>query len=863
MEESANLKGIGTWRRYKLGQAQFTSWLKQTAEKVVTTGGNTPRDGGDDAAKGVNGVGDKAGGGNGDGDVNGNGHGDGDAASQPSSRQKKKKKTANKPASVHTIDPGSDAKFVHWSELEVLAQRVADNADPGDVPESALNILRDVVTLRRKSFTFFSRSTKDEKDEKVKQSNANHAHILGVLERVLAKLEALRPARRGRAARAAARNNEPNDSSHITTADLTNMFSHLEVQTAPDTAEDAVGDDALDGAESAQTPQKGGKNKPGKKTLKKQKPKKAERQAPEASRRGVQSWVDSFRFGLPGEVEDAEEEDEFDLYMMVYCFFEDFNLIRNYVVERWCDYWYHRSVPLDTLAVMTNAAFELFHSLEAELIIELLPLDPSLTQYDSMVDMLFYRYGIDHIDYDSYDVLDQDEEHHRIWRDEADWLALFSSFTLQAVLRTIPPGKVPMMDPTEPDSTVYGATTVKEWKSFEESVTSQIIIESAHLKALKVNQSEPPVLPTESQLLLDLQECLRLKKYSSSVVFSLHLWVDIRNILEHDHDKPFEQLQITAPRLLHALESHNPTRYCQDRDFKRHWIARTRETKHYMVEDFLFEDKQARLRQARRPVDPELFYLLKREPVWAGLLDFRARLVHSQYGHQFVMLSSVVDAAAYLYHAALTAEPALPRWEEMTKYVATYLDDAPFRLGLRAGEGAAIIRSFAKLASGRPERAVSAALLDVDKTFVPAVADRQKLYEHYGYDNPEHGGFFAYVGELAARGRRPALSQASPIDILRTVDDAVTSQVEGLLTLDYFRLFDESAALLGAVADAFGPDMRDRLGPGDGETPVHLGRLPVLLGQDLEGHSDPASVVGKVVEGCMAFTSRAAQATVA
>ncbi len=51
MEESGNLKGIGTWRRYKLGQAQFTSWLKQTADKLVTKGEKTPGDGGDVARK--------------------------------------------------------------------------------------------------------------------------------------------------------------------------------------------------------------------------------------------------------------------------------------------------------------------------------------------------------------------------------------------------------------------------------------------------------------------------------------------------------------------------------------------------------------------------------------------------------------------------------------------------------------------------------------------------------------------------------------------------------------------------------------------------------------------------------------------
>jgi len=141
MEKSGKPNGMGTWRRYKLGQAQFTSWLKQTAEKLGTRSKTEP-----------------------DGPTNGHGNGEGDAASQQSRRQKKKAK-----ATPLNLDAGNE-KFVHWTQLEVLAQRVADNAQPEDVPDVALNILRDVVGLRKKSFSFFSRSTKDSKDEKVKRA---------------------------------------------------------------------------------------------------------------------------------------------------------------------------------------------------------------------------------------------------------------------------------------------------------------------------------------------------------------------------------------------------------------------------------------------------------------------------------------------------------------------------------------------------------------------------------------------------------------------------------------------------------------------------------------------------------------------
>ncbi|KAK4152317.1 hypothetical protein C8A00DRAFT_35011 [Chaetomidium leptoderma] len=882
MEAPGKLNGMGTWRRYKLGQAQFTSWLKQTAEKLVTRKTES-----DETAKT-----------------------DADAAAQQSRRQKKKAKAAA--TAGISFDSGTD-KFVHWSQLEVLAQRVVDHAKPEDVPESAVNILRDVVGLRRKSFTFFSSAAKDTTDEKLKQSNASHAHIISVLERVLAKLEAL--VKTGRSRRST---NEPKDSSRVTTSDLSNMFAYLDLQGAPDAVDDtAAADDESDKEATPsgahERPQRGGKKKGGEKG---QKPKKPERQPEQrvakASGGGGASWVDKFRFGLPGE-EDEEEEDEFDLYMMVYCFFEDFNTIRNHVTERWCDYWFDRSVPLDTLAVITNAAFELFHQLEDDLVNELRPLNPELAQYDFMMSMLFYHYGIDHVDYDSYDYLDKDETDERIWKDESDWLALPSYFTLQQVLEIIPPGKVPMMAPSQRRPDVYGANTLEGWKSFQLRVLNQIVTEGAHLKALKTNQLEPPVLPIESRLLLDFQESLKWRNYSSAIIFSLHLWVDIRNIIETDHDAPFHELQTTATKLKQALEAHNPIKYHKDHDFKRRWIARIWETKHYMVEDFLFEDKQARFRQLGIEEDPDSFFLLKNEPVWAGLLDFRARLVYSQLGHDFVTLSSIVDAAACLYHAALATDRSLPPWEEMGKYVSIYADDCRFKLELEDAHGAAaIIRNFAGRPCGKGEQQRRVAFINgEEQTFIPAIGVRQSLYQRYAFDDQKQVALVDYleglssqrlqIGDSAREGvpntralmgpnqsddtggdgnsngdamalvkrssgvthaarktekeaqRKTKLAQLSPIEMLQLLDDTVTSQVEGLLTLDFFKLFDESVALLKAVVAECGPEMESRLGPRDGDLPTWLERLPNVLSEDLETPPKQTEMLETVVKGYREF----------
>lgn len=847
MDTPGKLHGIGTWRRYKLGQAQFTNWLKQTAEKLVS------RKPAPDAGASPT-----------------------DAAPQQSRRQKKKANAAAAAGITLSADPANE-RFVHWSELEVLAQNVAEHGEPEDVPDAALNILRDVVNLRKKSYKFFSTATKDTRDEKVKQSNANHAHIISVLERVQAKLEALVTARRKGAPKEG-----PKDRSQIDVSDLSNMFAHLEVQAPPDAA-DGHSDEDERPVQTGQPSQKGRRKKAAKRPQKDRKPERKSQKAP-AKTPADRSWVEEMDFGL---ADDDKEEDEFDLYMMVYCFFEDFNAIRNYVAERWCDYWYDRSVSLDTLAVITNAAFELFHQLEHDLIRELRPLNPKLARYEFMNEMLFIHYGIDHVDYDSYDGLTEEETNERIWKDEADWLAFPSYCTLKKTLETIPAGKVPMMAPSITRKTVYGATTLEAWNDFESNVTSQIIREGAHLKALKTNQQEPPILPAEPQLLLDFEDCLRTNDFTSALIFSLHLWVDIRNIIETDHIRPFEQLQESATRLKLALEAHNPTKFSKDRAFKRDWIARTWETKHYMLEDFTFDDKRARFRQLGVEEDPDPFYLLKHEPVWAGLLDFRARLVHSQLGHEFVMLSSVVDAAAYLYHAALARDPNLPPWQGMRKYLDTYLDDSQFKVRLLEGQDpVAILRNFESLPVFRPT--------DAPKTFTQAIRIRQNLYDRFAFEEKRipFDGPPLYLRELAAlrfklqmdsmhkdgcdgsangngingakteKGteqeirRNAALAHFSPLGMLRLLDETVTSQVEGLLTLDYFELFDDSTALLESIAAALESKLRDHLPAKDGDSPAYLGRLPIHLAKALDqssGLATEAEILDTVVNSCRRF----------
>ena len=112
------------------------------------------------------------------------------------------------------------------------------------------------------------------------------------------------------------------------------------------------------------------------------------------------SWVDEFDWGAL----DDEDDDEFDYYMIIYCFFRDFNTIREYIGDRWWEYFYFKSVPITNLAVMTNAAYEMFHEMESDLAKSLKGAS-ELADYEVMMNTLFFEYGLDHVDYEGEDML--------------------------------------------------------------------------------------------------------------------------------------------------------------------------------------------------------------------------------------------------------------------------------------------------------------------------------------------------------------------------------------------------------------------------------------------------------------------------
>ncbi|KAM7199166.1 hypothetical protein V8F33_004641 [Rhypophila sp. PSN 637] len=838
---SDELRGVGTYRRYKLGQAQFTNWLQQTADKLVPQ-----------------------------------------KSSEPPRQQQKKQSAANAAASsFFGVNPQQDSvpfftkPIIHWKQLEWLIMPIAN---PAEILPAAIDILRDVVTLRRKMTKVFLNLAKKTQDPKIQKDNLGHLHINNVLENVPAKLESIVPWAAGSSSKAKTEQAARKESSMVEVSDLTNMFTHLKVQKTDDSGSESQSDEER--ATINKRPQKQSKRKAAAK--KPSKGKKPEKQQGKHLAKTQRPWIDDVEFELtPMETDDYD--DEFDYYMMVYCFFVDFSAIRDYVAERWCDYWYDRSVSLTTLAVITNAAFELFNRMEGELIANLEPRRRELSRYYFMLRLLFIDFGIDHVDYDSYEGLSKDEEQERIWREESDWLAFSSYCAIVFVLKNIPPGKVPMLPPLQRSPIIYGANVMNSWKKFSDNVSLQLVKEAAHLKALKKNGQEFPILPAEPEILLDFQTALNSRMYTSALIFSVHLWVDIRNIMENQVSDSLQELQKTASELQPILIAHAPGKDSREgHKLREQFRERITEISSYMLNDCQYEDAKARLMQLGFEEDPEKFFLLKNEPVWAGLMNFRLQLIRSELGHQFTALTSIVEAAGYLYLACRTADNVLPAWEEMDRYIDTYTNQSQFKSTLRScATPESVIRNFEKVMTAH-----QAAVKEwenpnsTEGTFIPDVRTRRTLYRRYAWEDPSDRCSMRYLMEITVHKlqierndfdevlppgikeaelakerdfkRGAMLAQLSHVEMLQLLDETVTSQLEGLFRLDYFKLYDEAVAFLRAVVydDAFGYEFKERVGYSkfDDKTTGTLGKVPVHLVKNLEEEKESGIVLDTLIK---------------
>jgi hypothetical protein len=127
------LRLFDTYRRYKTGQNRFTTWLKQTAERCVSSASNNNDD-------------------------------------SKSEHKGKSSQGQRKGASNSTV--------VRIAEFAGLARTVASNSE--SIPHAAVQTLRDVIAQRKKAAQHYQKRSGYDAS-----SDDGHRHMIDVLEQVL------------------------------------------------------------------------------------------------------------------------------------------------------------------------------------------------------------------------------------------------------------------------------------------------------------------------------------------------------------------------------------------------------------------------------------------------------------------------------------------------------------------------------------------------------------------------------------------------------------------------------------------------------------------------------------------------------
>ncbi|KAK3689252.1 hypothetical protein B0T22DRAFT_480464 [Podospora appendiculata] len=712
--------GMSTWQRYKLGQAQFTAWMRTTAAKVVAL---PPRD----SEKHVNlpiSV---------------------DGAAGESKRSHRETKKAKKAA--------NDDSFDHWftpkpalpgwlAELENMAETITTRIDPHDVPQTPSNILRDVVALRKTSARFFSAAASGSDDVGLLQSNAAHSQIITVLDGILGKFEALLDSVK----RKPPKSDKPGLG--VSANDLSNMFSYLEVDEPA-----AVTDDENSDIETHKH------SKARKHTKRARKAKKKSTKTPRASSaKGPGSSADGYVDDNNKDSADvALDEQLVNEYLQIYCLFEDFNTARDYIVERWGDYYYYQDHPIavDTLAVLTNAAFEFLYHLEQEMSRN----TGYCTHFWKLLKSLFRYFSLEGNDPGPKNAAaskhgpdltprngDLDENFHLLFRDidkhsdedldgSFDRIAIRAYFHLEVLL----------------ERQFANDNTLAVGLGF--NMSHEMLADMNVIRYCKNNVAADYLLFAETELALGLQDALRRvhgRKVSVAVVLCLQLWIDIRHTIEAKVMDVFTTMQAKARAVKAQLERMLPAATGPRAVYRIPLQQRIKEIETFMLRDVTYYEKKINSLASNLGIDPskiEHFQLLKCEQVWCGLLMLRARVIASYLGSR------------------IPHDTAL---------------DSAFNRALRHATPALILSKFSTTFPGIMTGQKSINATD-EGDYAPQIAMRKALVERYADNSRDRYGFLDDVPP-------PAKKPLSPIQTLEKLDDVLTNDLGDILDLDYLEL---------------------------------------------------------------------------
>jgi hypothetical protein len=381
----------------------------------------------------------------------------------------------------------------------------------------------------------------------------------------------------------------------------------------------------------------------------------------------------------PASVEYEMETDESDLYFLIYCFFEDFNQVREYLQERWCDYL-DGIISLGAVAVVTNTAFDMFQRAEKEMMSQI-PRRSGLTDYESLSNLLFLEAGLAHVNYQAMDNV-KGEELDNLMFEEADWIGLPVFWTLVDCLQHIGPTAIPLIPPAKPlkGPGPHNSNAMMRWGK---DVIMELVGEACVLRGLKRRQGM--AIPAEDELTRGLIELLMHRgKVPIWLVLACQVYLDIRFILESAISRGHDELVAKGASMNSIIGQYiNFSKDVTDRPppLLKHALDE--------VECWITDDCWSHARSDCRTaigVDIkglEPYFYLRRNPLLCGLMVFRSDLTMNEHGLAVANAWGATFACVHLYNAIKHELPDFPSWKDMDAVVAmngseyTYFGRAP------------------------------------------------------------------------------------------------------------------------------------------------------------------------------------------
>lgn len=391
---------------------------------------------------------------------------------------------------------GPRSPNVQINSIAPIAERIVAHGEI--VPDDVRFALQDVISQRKEASVFY-------KPQGQVKADSGHAHYVQVLERVLVLFNRdqtkISKPRIDESSVAAEFVNKPESRNVFSKLDVEPTDFHLESNGIESDGE-AV-EVVMASAKKAVAKKKGGK----KSNKRKQKSSVA---MVKANASDDIAMLDSI---IENQAHDFWEDDTDDLYFMVYCFFKDWNIIREYLQERWCDYQ-DGLLSLAAVSLTTNTAFELLQRSAEEFIAET---GFQHSDFGKLSEMLFTEIGLAHVDYEA-----EDSGSHENISAEADWLALPRFWNLEEWIRMTPPKGIPatferfLNEPLE-----FQCDDWKRKMERDKRFCYELITECCLIKVLKKDRTFQ--LPAEDELTRGVTTMLNTRTIPIWLVFAMQV----------------------------------------------------------------------------------------------------------------------------------------------------------------------------------------------------------------------------------------------------------------------------------------------------------------------------------------------------